>query len=240
MDMYNKGMSNRDIVSNMPGRNYQYISNLGWGYRSGNLDALLRGEKRTRLSWTDEEKKTMLRLLDANASRKVLCSSFPGRSAYAIQIMVCKPRGDPSWGKPCKPRLWTLTDDTILRESAAQGHSPRDLMQPLNRSIRSIWSRARLLGLTLRRDMYSPKEEEDLIRWNADGIGAAEIATKLGRSVASVETKMTRLAPTTANKSNKSKSLRLSPSDVHDVEVMIDRDISWDVIQQQKFPLRTM
>lgn len=167
VDMYNKGMSNRDILSNMPGRNYQYINALGWRYRRGNLDVLLRVEKQTRLPWTDEEKKTLLRLLDANASRKVLCSSFPGRSASAVQIMVCKPRGDPSWGKPCKPRRWTLTEDTLLRESAAQGHSPQDLMQPLNRSIKSISYGARLLGLTLRRDMFSPKKEEDLVRWDA-------------------------------------------------------------------------
>lgn len=131
-------------------------------------------------------KKSFLSLLDANAPQKVLFSSFPGRSAYAIQVMSCTPRWNLSWEGPPKPRCWTAAEETLLKESVAQGHSLQYLTRALNRAHKSVSKKASLLGLSFRRDICTPKEEEDVMRWSDEGAGPRLIISRICSSLTEV------------------------------------------------------
>ena len=95
---------------------------------------------------------------------------------------------------------WRAVDDRRLQSAAKHGQSGDQIASALARSRAAVYSRAAKLGIAVRSDssplshIWTPKEDQKLRDLSKQPLGAAEIASRLSRSVTAVYVRIAKLS----------------------------------------------
>lgn len=234
--LYDSGASKEEVARKLPNRGFE---DLVYRYRRGDMAKLLQNEKdNTAISryWTKDEKALFLELRRANVATHDMYPYFPHRSSRSIRSVALRPDWDRFWTSSKERKPWTAAEIKYLKESIAQGNSRLEIARVLDRSTQGIRGKCKSMGLGHRESWYTREVDEEVHRLRTNGIIYDQIAATLGRNVSSLCSQYYRSPYRSESGKGRSRSFRLSPRDVEDIEKMSSQGLSWETIQQERFP----
>jgi len=195
-DVYAAGMTAKAIASYIfPTRTIRAVMAKLGAIRS-NDQPHFEARGRSAVPWSQDDKKSLLKLYADGASLKEMRVHFPIRSRCAIHSAIFRHATETS--VPVKKSAWSDKDVQAMIGFSEQGMSTRECANALGRTVSAVEKRAAILGISLRsrsRPIVTAEEMQKIIQMRSEKFTHRSIAASIGRPMKTVENISRRLMP---------------------------------------------